>query len=56
MSCCNEGCDHSADTFCSACHIVKYCSKECQKVCWPSHKKICKGVILFIHKPFTPYQ
>ncbi|EOA85591.1 uncharacterized protein SETTUDRAFT_185075 [Exserohilum turcica Et28A] len=27
---------------CSACHITKYCSSNCQKSDWRSHKRICK--------------
>mmetsp|Transcript_22344 Transcript_22344/g.31572 ORF Transcript_22344/g.31572 Transcript_22344/m.31572 type:complete len:279 (+) Transcript_22344:30-866(+) len=27
---------------CSACHVVHYCSKECQKTDWTSHKPLCK--------------
>ena len=29
-------------TLCSACRIVKYCSRECQKVDRKRHKKMCK--------------
>ena len=27
---------------CSACQIVAYCSKECQKIDWPRHKTDCR--------------
>lgn len=27
---------------CSACGVIKYCSKECQVKDWPSHKEKCK--------------
>ncbi|KAL8276557.1 hypothetical protein RQP46_011047 [Phenoliferia psychrophenolica] len=27
---------------CSRCHSTKYCSKECAKIDWPSHKIACK--------------
>ncbi len=26
---------------CSRCHIIKYCSKNCQRLDWPNHKLIC---------------
>ncbi|KAH7619148.1 hypothetical protein NADE_005993 [Nannochloris sp. 'desiccata'] len=28
---------------CSGCHIPVYCSKECQKADWKSHKALCKA-------------
>ena len=27
---------------CARCHVVSYCSKDCQLEHWKSHKKICK--------------
>ena len=27
---------------CSSCKIVRYCTKECQKLDWPCHKAVCK--------------
>jgi hypothetical protein len=33
---------HSGLQECVGCHNVRYCSRECQKKDWPSHKKICK--------------
>jgi len=42
------GCDKSAESTslmaCSACGIVKYCSKECQVQDWPKHKIMCKDM------------
>jgi hypothetical protein len=29
-------------SFCSACKSVSYCSRECQKADWKTHKSICK--------------
>lgn len=28
---------------CGACKLVGYCSTECQKADWPSHKEFCKA-------------
>ncbi|PIL30605.1 hypothetical protein GSI_07306 [Ganoderma sinense ZZ0214-1] len=30
---------------CTGCHVVVYCSKECQKGAWPEHKSMC------LHEP-----
>ncbi|KAG2024023.1 hypothetical protein CC2G_001622 [Coprinopsis cinerea AmutBmut pab1-1] len=27
---------------CSRCKLAHYCSKECQRLAWPSHKLLCK--------------
>ena len=35
-------CDSSDSKFCSLCHSILYCSRECQKTDWPLHKKVCK--------------
>lgn len=35
-------CDNAATRFCSACRLVGYCSKTCQKQHWLAHKKDCK--------------
>ena len=29
---------------CSRCQIAKYCSADCQRKDWPSHKKVCRKV------------
>jgi hypothetical protein len=29
-------------SICSGCHDVHYCSRECQRLDWPVHKKLCK--------------
>ncbi|KAJ7222940.1 hypothetical protein C8J57DRAFT_242315 [Mycena rebaudengoi] len=41
----------SSHTFkrCSACGVVSYCGKECQKRAWGDHKKICKIIAKIIH-------
>lgn len=28
---------------CSGCHMVQYCSKECQRADWPHHKQTCRS-------------
>eukprot|EP00746_Dinoflagellata_sp_MGD_P077714 gnl/MRDRNA2_/MRDRNA2_31149_c0_seq1.p1 gnl/MRDRNA2_/MRDRNA2_31149_c0~~gnl/MRDRNA2_/MRDRNA2_31149_c0_seq1.p1 ORF type:complete len:349 (-),score=69.76 gnl/MRDRNA2_/MRDRNA2_31149_c0_seq1:77-1123(-) len=38
--CSNCGKD-AAEKMCSACSVACYCSEECQKLHWKSHKKIC---------------
>jgi hypothetical protein len=35
-------CNVSNNKFCSSCHLISYCSLECQKLDWPLHKTICK--------------
>ena len=35
---CRKRTEHAKEC---ACHIVKYCSKECQGNNWPIHKKTC---------------
>ena len=34
--------DNKAFSKCSACKMVTYCSRECQKDHWGEHKRICK--------------
>ncbi|GAA5991604.1 hypothetical protein JCM10908_005785 [Rhodotorula pacifica] len=34
-------CEKPSESRCSACHIVPFCSAECQKLCWRVHKPIC---------------
>ncbi|CAG8461727.1 25917_t:CDS:2, partial [Gigaspora margarita] len=36
-------CKKIADKLCSSCHVISYCSKECQKMHWKFHKTICKS-------------
>jgi hypothetical protein len=28
---------------CSKCLVARYCSSECQRKAWPTHKKVCKA-------------
>ncbi|KAI9642454.1 hypothetical protein NHQ30_009259 [Ciborinia camelliae] len=35
-------CEHAAPTRCSACQCTWYCSVDCQKRDWKSHKLVCK--------------
>ncbi len=28
---------------CGACHVFKYCGRECQRAHWAFHKPYCKG-------------
>lgn len=30
---------------CSRCHVVQYCSRECQTADWNSHKIVCKQIV-----------
>lgn len=43
MVCMN--CDEKAKTKCSKCHMTFYCSQNCQKEDWPSHKILCQKFV-----------
>ena len=45
-------CSQPSKSRCTACFVVRYCSKECQLVHWNKHKKLCKVT----KKKFTPVQ
>ncbi|CAG8590219.1 hypothetical protein C2G38_2154188 [Gigaspora rosea] len=38
-------CNNIGKNLCSNCRVVFYCSKDCQKMHWKFHKKICKSDI-----------
>jgi ankyrin repeat protein len=40
--CSYRECTNERVSTCSACNIQGYCSKACQKLDWPIHKKVCK--------------
>jgi hypothetical protein len=42
--CSRKGCLAVAAHTCAACKSLKYCSKACQKLDWPSHKATCQLV------------
>ena len=41
---CHNCKEMTCDTKCAKCRTVAYCSKTCQVVDWPNHKKICRHV------------
>ncbi|EAS27817.3 uncharacterized protein CIMG_09021 [Coccidioides immitis RS] len=36
-------CQENADKGCGGCHLVQYCSKDCQAAHWAQHKLFCKS-------------
>lgn len=52
--CCSRvGCTEKAKRHCKTCKIA-YCSQQCQKACWPIHKRFCASsylekLIKYIH-------
>ena len=40
---CEVGGDATTINYCSSCHLVAYCSKECQKAHWSVHKALCRA-------------
>ena len=34
-----------AKSVCLGCRSVSYCSKACQKVAWPTHKRECRRIV-----------
>jgi hypothetical protein len=43
--CANTGCDNPGKHLCSGCGEEIYCSKECQKAHWTTHKVACKSAV-----------
>jgi len=43
-SCQNHPCPNAGTQRCGACRVALYCSKECQRESWKSHKLQCKTV------------
>lgn len=47
--CANLGCTNLAgpaehdlpSQACSRCHVLRYCSRDCQLEAWPSHRRVC---------------
>ena len=44
QSCCSCGTSSASILQCSGCKAAKYCSKECQKEQWESHKVLCSSI------------
>ncbi|KAG9031886.1 hypothetical protein FRB95_002159 [Tulasnella sp. JGI-2019a] len=45
QACCHCGKEASSTCLirlCTGCRSIRYCSRECQAVSWPSHKQDCK--------------
>jgi hypothetical protein len=40
--CENAECGAPASNVCSGCKLVHYCSRECQRLCWPQHRAACR--------------
>ncbi|CAM6113755.1 unnamed protein product [Calypogeia fissa] len=36
-------CDSNGTQFCTQCRTLRYCSKECQRIDWPTHKLLCRS-------------
>ncbi|KAB7504647.1 Protein msta, isoform A [Armadillidium nasatum] len=48
-------CGKPAKQFCSSCKSVFYCSKDCQKKGWKSHKPHCRPFIVQTHPVYGRY-
>lgn len=38
---------------CGACKLTRYCSRQCQKNAWPSHKPVLQMIRACMHSPST---
>ncbi|CAM6122071.1 unnamed protein product [Calypogeia fissa] len=36
-------CDSNGTQLCTQCRTLRYCSKECQRIDWPTHKLLCRS-------------
>lgn len=41
LPCCNDPCPNAGTKTCARCDINVYCSRECQKKDWKTHKSVC---------------
>ena len=46
--CGNPECTMNGELKCTRCKTSYYCSKECQHICWKTHKKTCKKETEFL--------
>ena len=44
LQCERTGCSNYGGKMCARCKLVRYCSAECQTICWKKHKKFCIAV------------
>lgn len=47
-------CNKITNNCCSKCKSIYYCSNECQKIDWNTHKKSCKQLLNNPHKDYLP--
>ena len=41
ITCARNACDKNGTKTCTACKLVKYCSSECQRAHWATHRESC---------------
>lgn len=49
MSTCSQ-CNKSSSLRCALCHTARYCSKECQRQHWTTHKSVCHDMEAKAHE------